>query len=242
MFMERQQQDSYFGGRKRILIVDAHPLVRAGVAAALGSEPRWQVCGEVANQREALAMIEELKPDLVTLGFGGDSHLLELLKDIRVQFPTLLILVISGEHDFSFARRVIKAGANGCLTMFDPLQEVLGAMECLFAGETYVGRSVLSQIAWQMAGNRHSDDVPSLHHLTDRELEIFELTGCGLGVREIAGQLNLGKSTIETYRNRIKEKLCLRDSSDLLQSAISWKCSGSLNGQSAELVVKVNLA
>lgn len=240
--MGRQQQDAELEGQKRILIVDAHPLVRAGLAAALGGQPRFQVCGEVANHREALSKIDELKPELVTLGFGGNSHLLELLKDIRVRFPKLLILAISGQYEFLFARRVLKAGANGCITMFEPLTEVLEAIECIFAGETYVSSCILSQITRQMAGGWRMDNDRSLHNLTDRELEIFELTGRGLCAREIAGQLNLGKSTVETYRNRIKEKLCLQDSSDLLRSAISWKCSGSLNGQSGELTFKVNLA
>ena len=116
----------------------------------------------------------------------------------------------------------------------EPLTQVLTAIERIFAGEVYISHRVTSQIALNMVGRKRVDNLPAIHNLTDRELQVFELTGDGLNIREIAVRLNLGTSTVETYRTRIKEKLGLNDRSDLLQSAIRWVSSGSLNGKSAE--------
>jgi len=227
---------AHLPARKRILIVDAFPLVRAGVRAALGNHSGYEICGEAAQQHDTLRLIRELQPNLVTLGLNlKNCHWLELLKDMRVQFPTLLILVMSTQGESMYAQRAIKAGSNGFVTLLEPLEETLRAIGSLFAGEIYVSRCVISQIASQMARRRPDGNRRSLQNLTDRELEIFELMGDGLCVRQIADRLKLGKSTVETYRNRIKEKLHLPGNPELLQSAIQWKWSGSWRGQPAEL-------
>jgi DNA-binding NarL/FixJ family response regulator len=219
---------------KRVLIVDAHPVVRAGVRAALDGCSRGEVCGEAANHHDTLHLSGELKPDLATLGLNvKDYHWLELLRDMRVQFPALPILVVSMEGEPLYAQKAIDAGARGYVTMLEPLAEVLRAIESVFSGEIYVSRLVTTQLAGQMAGRKRDGHVPSLRYLTERELKIFELTGDGFGARQIAAHLNLGKSTVETHRNRIKEKLCLPDNSELLQAAIRWKWSGNPARKSA---------
>ena len=215
--------------KRRILIVDDQPLVRMGLTMVLTRHPDYLVCGEAVDHHEALAKIRELKPDLVTVDLTlKNSHGLELIKDIHVQFPSLLVLVVSVHDEFLNARRVISAGAHGYMTKLEPLAQVLTAVERIFAGEVYVSHHVTSQMALQLSGRRHNHPVPGIHNLTDRELQIFELTGDGLSVRQIAAQLKLGTSTIETYRTRIKEKLCLKGRSGMLQSAIRWNRSGSL--------------
>jgi len=219
--------------QKGILIFDAHPLLRAGLTATLGAHSDFEVCGEVANLEDAIRWIGEQTPDLLILGISNSSsHFLELLKDIRVHFPGL-IMVISMYDEFLYARRAIMAGANGFLSLREPLAVIIKAIERLFAGEIYISRHAMSRIASQLVGRKHVDNDHSLNNLTDRELQVFELTGKGLGVREIAGHLNLSKSTVETYRNRIKDKLGIKDSSELLQSAIDWKCNGHLGWRPA---------
>lgn len=218
--------------KRRILIVDDHPFVRMGLATVLTKHPDYLVCGEAENHHEALAKIRELNPDLVTVDLTlNNSHGLELIKDIHVQFPTLLVLVVSVHDEFLNARRVISAGAHGYMTKLEPLMQLLTAVERIFAGEIYVSHYVTSQMALQLAGRNRNCQVPEIQMLTDRELQIFELTGDGLSVRQIAARLKLGTSTIETYRTRIKEKLCLKGHSEMLQSAICWNRSGSLNGK-----------
>lgn len=220
------------GTQKRILIVDDHPLIRFGLATALAKNPDYLICGEAVDHHEALAKIRELNPDLVTLDLTlNNSHGLELIKDINVQFPGLLILVVSVHDEFLNARRVISAGAHGYMTKLEPLAQVLTAVERIFGGEVYVSHQITSQMALQLAGRTRNYQVPEIHNLSDRELEVFELTGDGLSIRQIAARLKLGSSTVEAYRARIKDKLCLSTHAQMLQSAIRWNRSGNLNGQ-----------
>lgn len=215
------------------MIVEDHPVVRFGLATMLNRHGEFMVCGEAVDHHEALAKILELNPDLVTLDLNlKNSHGLELIKDIHVQFPALLILVLSVYDEFLNARRIISAGAHGYMTKLEPLTQVITAIERIFAGEIYVSHQVTSQIALQLSGRKGNHHVPDIHHLTDRELQIFELTGNGLNGRQIAVHLKLSLSTVETYRSRIREKLCLDDHSELLQSAIRWNRSGVLKGNS----------
>lgn len=223
------------GNQKRILIVDDHPLVRLGLALALTKHPDYLICGEAEDHHGALAKIRELNPDLVTVDLTLSHSLgLELIKDIRVQFPDLPVLVISVHDEFTNARRVISAGARGYLNKLAAPAQVVTAVERIFAGEVYVSHHVTSLMALQLAGCKRNCHGPEIHNLTDRELEVFELTGDGWDIRQIAARLKLGTSTIETYRTRIKEKFCLTSRSQLLQSAIRWNRSGSLNGKLVE--------
>jgi len=219
-------------GQKSILIVDDQPLMRLGLATVLTKHSSYTICGEAVDHHEALEKIRALNPDLVTVDLTlKSSHGLDLLKDIHIQYPTLPVLVISVHDEFLNARRVISAGARGYMTKLEPLTQVRIAVDRIFAGEVYVSHQVTSQMALQLAGRQRDYQVPGIHILTDRELQIFELTGEGLSVRQIAARLNLGASTIETYRTRIREKLCLNGQSAMLQSAIHWNRSGSLNGK-----------
>ena len=161
------------------------------------------------DHQEALTKIRELNPDLVTVDLNLKNSLgLELIKDIHVQFPTLLVLVVSVHDEFLNARRIISAGAHGYITKLEPLPHVVTAIDRIFAGEIYVSAEVTSKMALQLAGHDRNHGAPDMRNLTDRELQIFELTGEGLNIRQIAARLKLGLSTIETYRTRIKEKLC----------------------------------
>jgi DNA-binding NarL/FixJ family response regulator len=217
---------------KRILIVEDHPVVRFGLSLILNQHGDYLVCGEAVDHQEALSKIRELNPDLVTVDLNlKQSHGLELIKDIHIQFPALLVLVFSMYDEFLNARRIISAGAHGYITKMEPPTHVITALERIFAGEIYVSHEVTSKMALQLAGCERNHEAPDIRNLTDRELQIFELTGDGLNIRQIAAHLNLGLSTIETYRTRIKEKLCLKDHSEMLQSAIRWNRSGGLTGK-----------
>lgn len=207
-------------------------MVRFALATVLKQHGGYLVCGEAVDHQESLAKIRQLNPDLVTVDLNLKHSLgLELIKDIHIQFPTLRVLVVSVHDEFLNARRIISAGAHGYITKLEPLTHVITAIERIFAGEIYVSHEVTSQMALQLAGREHNHEAPDIRNLTDRELQIFELTGEGLNIRQIADHLHLGLSTIETYRTRIKEKLCLKDHSEMLQSAIRWNRSGSLAGK-----------
>jgi DNA-binding NarL/FixJ family response regulator len=218
------------GKPKRILIVDDHPVVRKGLAGELSQNPEYWICGEAGDQREGMAKIRELKPDLVTVDLTlGDCLGLELIKDIHAQFPKLLMLVVSMHDELLNARRVISAGAHGYLTKSAPPPQLLTAVARIFAGEIYVSHHLTSQMALQLAGRKRDCPPAEIQNLSDRELEIFELTGDGLSTRQIATRLRLGTATIATYAHRIKWKLCLSGHSQMLQSAIRWSRSGHLD-------------
>jgi DNA-binding NarL/FixJ family response regulator len=218
------------GNQKRILIVDDHPLVRKGLANVLTQNPEYLICGEAGDHAEAMAKIRDLKPDLATVDLTlGDSPGLELIKDIHALFPRLLMLVVSMHDELLNARRVISAGAHGYLSKLEPPSQLLTAVARVFTGEIYVSHHLTSQMALQLAGRKRHCPLAEIQNLSDRELEIFELTGEGLSMRQIAARLRLGTATIATYYHRIKWKLCLSGHSQMLQSAIRWSRSGNLN-------------
>lgn len=210
----------------QIVLVDDHPLMREGLAEVLRREPDLRVCGEAEDRARALVVIKATKPDMVIVDLAlKNSHGLELIKDISVLYPKLRVLVVSMHDEFVNAERVIRAGASGYITKQEATTKILQAVRCVLGGEIYLSDRAALQIATKAAGRTRSGSGLTVDGLTDRELQVFELVGRGLSTRQVAEQLNLDVSTIETYRARIKEKLNLRDSIELLQCAIRWNSS-----------------
>jgi DNA-binding NarL/FixJ family response regulator len=209
-----------------IVLVDDHPLMREGLAEVLSREPDLQVCGEAEDRVQALSVIKATKPDLVIVDLAlKNSHGLELIKDIAALYPKLRTLVVSMHDEFVNAERVLRAGASGYITKQEATTKILQAVRCVLAGEVYLSERAALQIATKSAGRSRSGSGLTVDGLTDRELQVFEMIGQGLSTRQIAEKLNLDVSTIETYRARIKDKLNLRDSVELLQYAIRWNSS-----------------
>lgn len=217
---------------KRILIVEDQALVRLGLSTALNKERGYAVCGEAEDRHEALARIEALKPDLVTVELTlKSSNGLELIKDIRIRHPDVRMLVVSVHDGLLHAQQALNAGAHGYLTKQEPLAQVLAAVECIFAGDVYISPKMATRMAAKMVGRGSSGEAAASQNLTDRESQVLELTGEGLNVKQICERMNIGISTVRTYRNRIREKLDLNDASELLQAAISWNRAGEFNGK-----------
>lgn len=210
----------------RIVLVDDHPLMREGLAEVLRREPDLQVCGEAEDRAQALDVIKKIKPDLAIVDLAlKNSHGLELIKDLTTLYPKLRTLVVSMHDEFVNAERAIRAGASGYITKQEAATKILQAVRCVLAGEVYLSERAALQIATKTAGRARSGSGLTVDGLTDRELQVFERVGRGLSTRQIAEQLHLDVSTIETYRARIKEKLRLRDALELLQCAIRWNSS-----------------
>jgi DNA-binding NarL/FixJ family response regulator len=209
-----------------IVLVDDHPLMREGLAEVLRREPDLQVCGEAEDRAQALAVIKVTKPDLVIVDLAlKNSHGLELIKDLVALYPRLRVLVVSMHDEFVNAERAIRAGASGYITKQEATTKILKAVRCVLGGEVYLSERAALQIATKAAGRSRGGSGLTVDGLTDRELQVFEMVGRGLSTRQIAEQLKLDVSTIETYRARIKEKLSLNDSLELLQYAIRWNSS-----------------
>jgi DNA-binding NarL/FixJ family response regulator len=215
----------------RILLVDDHPLVREGLAEVLTRQADLVICGEAEDRQQALQLIPTAKPHLAIIDLGlKKSHGLELIKDIRAQFPKVLMLVVSMQDELLHAERVLRAGASGYIAKEEATVHVVHAVRQVLRGENYISQRVASQMASKISGRAHQDHPAALSNLTDRELEVFQLIGDGLGRQQIAERLRLDVNTVETYRSRIKDKLQLKDAQELLQYAIRYNRSGDLRG------------
>jgi DNA-binding NarL/FixJ family response regulator len=207
----------------RIVLVDDHPMVRERLAEVINREPDLSVCGEAEDRGGALEVIEREKPRLAIVDLTlRRSNGLDLIKDLRVMHPDLLILVLSMQDENLYAERVIRAGAHGYITKQEATRKILDAIRQVMAGKVFLSEEISAEILSRMLGKSRGA-MRSLDVLSDRELQVFGLVGEGFGTRQIAEQLGLDVKTVETYRTRIKEKLELKDASELLRQAIAWR-------------------
>ena len=208
----------------RILLVDDHPLVRESLKRIIQQQPDLNVCGETDNGSQALELVAETKPHLVILDLTlKDSHGLELIKNLSDSYPKVLSLVFSMHEETLHAERAIRAGARGYVAKEEPPAKILLAIRKVLSGEIYWSEKAASWVASQIASRSRPSSNFSVDLLTDRELQVFELMGGGQSTREIAAMLHIDMSTVETYRARIKEKLNLKSTSELLQYAIRFQ-------------------
>ena len=207
----------------RILLVDDHPVVRDGLAEAINRESGLAVCGTAEDRHEAMKATETLNPDLVIIDLLlKNSSGLELIKDLHARWPRLLILVVSMQDENLYAERALRAGARGYITKQQATRNVLLAIHRILRGEIYLSDRMASTVIARLTANPEDAGEFLTDSLTDREMQVFELTAIGLSTREIAERLHVDMRTVETYRARIKDKLKLKDGSELLQLAIRW--------------------
>ncbi len=209
--------------RTRIVLVDDHPMVRERLAEVINRETDMTVCGEAEDRGGALEVIARESPDLAIVDLTlKRSNGLDLIKDLHVMHPRLLVLVLSMQDETLYAERVIRAGAHGYITKQEATRKILNAIREVLGGKVFLSPGISADILSRMLG-KSKGAIRSLEVLSDRELQVFDLVGQGFGTRQIAEQLGLDVKTVETYRSRIKEKLEIRDASELLRKAIAWK-------------------
>jgi DNA-binding NarL/FixJ family response regulator len=215
-------------GKARVFLVDDHPLVREHLTALIQAQPDLTVCGEAAEAPTALALIAQQAPDLVILDISlRHSNGLELIKDLKEMMPKVPVLVLSMHDEMLYAERSLHAGALGYITKEEATVNVLSAVRRVLSGQVYLSEQMAARMMRRMVGGAVEMMGSPLELLTDRELEVFQMLGQGLGTRQISEELRLGIKTVESYRARIKEKLHLTDGNQLLQHAIQWVQSGA---------------
>lgn len=215
--------DSAQRERKRILLVDDHPMVRERLAEVILREPDLTVCGEAEERFQAMEKISAMRPALVIVDLTlKRSHGMELIKDIRSQYPDLAMLVVSMHDETLHAERVLRAGARGYITKQEATRKIMQAIRTVLGGDIYLSEKMATHIAAAAVGRTRAKPGTPIASLSNRELLVFEMIGQGRSTRQVADALHLDMRTIETYRARIKEKLNLKDANDLLQSAIRW--------------------
>lgn len=208
--------------KKKIYIVDDHPLMRKGMAMTLENSVEFTVCGQSESAEEALSEIPTLKPDgcVVDISLPGMNGI-ELVKNLLAQLPDLKILVISRHDEELYAERAIRAGAKGYLMKLEAGEVLVSAVQQIMNGSIYLSDKIGSQLIMKIASGQSTGDNP-LELLSDRELEVFELTGKGESTKEIAQRLHVSVKTIDTYRARIKEKMHLKSANELMRRAVQW--------------------
>lgn len=209
--------------KKRILIIDDHPIFRLGLKELINQENDLQVCGEVEKPAEALSTIANVTPDmiLIDLALEQEDDGLELIAQIRKQFDTLPMLVISMYDESRYAEKAMRAGANGYITKQEALESVTKAIQVILNGNIYISRNIMKDILTESNQPESKSNAIS-NLLTEREIEVFCQIGKGKNTKEIADALCLSPKTIGTYRERIKEKLSIKHSSELIKTAVAW--------------------
>jgi len=208
--------------KTRVFLVDDHPIVRRGFQLLLSMEPDLIVCGEADSAPAALQKILALKPDvaIVDLALKGGSGL-ELIKQLRTQALKLKLLVFSMRDEGIFAERALRAGADGYITKEEGTEKAIQAIRALMQGKRYLSAQVADKMMDSLVGNSPRADG-TIASLSDRELEVLELIGNGLGSREIAQKLHLSMKTVESHREHIKSKLGLSRATELVSYAFNW--------------------
>jgi DNA-binding NarL/FixJ family response regulator len=206
----------------RVFIVDDHPIVRRGFQLLLSLEPDLTICGEADSGPQALQEILALKPDLaiVDLSLKGGSGL-ELIKQLRAHALKLKLLVFTMRDEGVYAERALRAGADGYITKEEGAEKAVEVIRLLMQGKRYVSDKLADRMMDKLVGRAAAAEM-AVELLSDRELEVLELIGNGLGSREIAEKLHLSIKTIESHREHIKTKLGLTRAPELVSYAFNW--------------------
>jgi len=209
--------------KRRVFVVDDHPIVREGLALMINREPDLIVSGEAEEAHGALKQIAATRPDLVIVDIslnGPDG--LEVIKTIRTTDLVLPLLVLSMHEEMVYAERALRAGANGYIMKQEATEKVLVALRRILNREIYVSERVANKMLRQYISGAEAARRSPVSDLSDRELEVFRLIGEGHSTRQIAEELHLSVKTVESYQAHIKEKLSLRSGRELVQHAIQW--------------------
>ncbi len=209
--------------KTRIFIVDDHPLVRESLTNLIAQHSDLAVCGEAGSASGAVSAVASASPDvaIVDISLGGRSGL-DLIKDLRVMCPRMAIVVLSMHDEEIYAERALRAGARAYIMKREATKNVILAIRRVRQGKVYLSDRLAERLAAKLVSGAPEAPSSPLAELSDRELEVFRLLGQGRATRQIADTLHLSAKTVQAYCARIKEKLGLASSNELLREAIRW--------------------
>jgi DNA-binding NarL/FixJ family response regulator len=210
--------------RTRVLIVDDHPTVREGLAWRIGEEADLEVCGQAADVADALILVAQTEPDVAVVDISlKTGNGIDLIKRIRDRHEQVRLLVWSMHSESLYAERALRAGALGYVNKDQATDRIIDAIRRVREGKVYLDDALAERLLRRAVAGGHEQVTHSpLELLTDRELEVFRLIGAGVKTAEIAERLHLSVKTVETYRDRIRQKLDLSDGTKLLHYAMQW--------------------
>lgn len=209
--------------KTRILIVDDHPVVRLGISQLISEEPDLMVTADAESSQEGMRRLAEggLDMTIVDLSLESGSGL-ELIGEIKRQYPEMPVLVLSMHDESLYAERALRAGASGYVMKQAGTETLIKAIRRVLQGKIYLSDDMANSLLSKASGRSKDEDRISIQNLSNRELEVFELLGKGQGTKQVADALGLSVKTIETYRSNIKSKLGMDSSSQLLKEAAVW--------------------
>jgi len=208
-------------GRRRVYLVDDHPLVREWLTTLINQQKDLVVCGEADDAPRALQAIESLQPDAavvdVTLSSGSG---IELVKDLKRLAPKVAVVVLSMHDEALYAERALRAGARGYVMKRETTRKIITAIHEVLCGRLYVSEEFRTLLTEKLIEGKASESPMDL--LSDRELEVFRRLGRGQETRRIGEALGISIKTVQVYCGRIKEKLNLANATELLREAMRW--------------------
>lgn len=205
--------------KKRVFLVEDHAVVRQGLASMINAEPDLEVIGESASLGDALPLISERKPDVAVVDLSlGDGSGLELIKRLQASNPEMPVLVLSMHDEKVHAPRALVAGAKGYIMKHEATDRVLEGVRAVLRGDRFVSQDV----ARRVDEGTHGEVKLPVERLSDREFQVYQLIGQGIGPGEIAKRLGLSVKTVETHREHIKSKLGLANGRELVRHAMQY--------------------
>jgi DNA-binding NarL/FixJ family response regulator len=215
--------------KRRIFLVDDHPLVREGLANLINGQNDLVVCGEAEDSAGAMTGIAKTRPDiaLVDISLKNESGL-ELVKNLESQFPLVALIVLSMHDEALYAERALRAGARGYVMKRESTKSVLSSIHRVLEGGVYVSERVVNSMARRFSSSSKGAESSPVERLSDRELEIFRLLGQGRTTAQIAEDLHLSLKTVQAYCARAKEKFGVSSLGELLRAAIRWEDATNL--------------
>jgi DNA-binding NarL/FixJ family response regulator len=225
--MKRRPSRAAAPRKKKVLLVDDHPMMRDGLAQLIAGETDLEVCAEAGDAGDALEKVQALEPELVLtdISLPGKNGL-ELTKDILAMQPGVLVLVISMHDESLYAERVLRAGARGYIMKQEGGKKILQAIRRVLGGQISVSEKMAANLLEALSGRRPAGASP-VEKLTDRELEIFQHIGRGLETKQLAAALHVSPKTVEAHRANIKAKLGIASHAELIRQAVRWEESQS---------------
>jgi DNA-binding NarL/FixJ family response regulator len=209
--------------KAKVLLVDDHPLVREWLATLINQQTDLEVCGETDSAPAALQMIGEMNPEIAVVDISMERGSgLELIKDVRANYPHVMVIVLSMHDEALYAERALRAGARGYIMKREATKNVLQAIRGVRQGKLYVSDKMAMMLAEKFVDGKPTQQGSAIEQLSDRELEVFQLLGQGYTTRRIAEELHVSFKTIQAFSARIKEKLGIATATELLLEAVRW--------------------
>jgi DNA-binding NarL/FixJ family response regulator len=209
--------------KKRIFIVDDHAMFRDGLRRLIDLEPDLTVCGDAPDAAAGLRAMHESAPDLAIVDISLDTTSgIDLIKAIKRDYEDMPVLVVSMHSESLYGDRALRAGAMGYVMKSEPATTVIAAIRKVLGGNVHISEKMATLVVSKFVKGE-PEQIPSpLEALSDRELEVFRMLGQGKGTREIAQEMNVALPTVSSFKNRIKEKLKFKNSTEMILFSLQW--------------------